>query len=456
MLVYKNDLIRETLPFITHYLQGESLHGYLLRLDYINRFPSGTVINMIKTHTTGTPSLNRLGLFLIGTIFNLEKLSGLVNLDIEEINELILAPSLRRVFRTENVNTYLAGYSRHFKLCPLCIEECYIPLVHSFVNIDTCINHGVILQDKCACGNRLILFNEEGIAYHCPFCNKPFKYLPIEINVNLEDLKKQLYLHDAYIQLLYKKGHFIPEDEDLKTGFERRFQYLSYELGIEKGKFKKLFGYDASNMKNGHGPVNISLSRILEILFEIGYSVDDFYNLDVSDEYFKLEKPLSNTLYKEHVCPNIYCNDYQKEGLGNIKYYGKKKYSNYSVLVEEYCITCGTRFFGRNIIQSYDYNPGVRKHDIEKARKRIVIWQESLTKVCEEMILNMIPITLTGCFKKAGIPIGRTYFVKRLGLIDILESFAQKQKRYIYEHICDFEMNDYKNFLNRIYHKRKQ
>ena len=206
-------------------------------------------------------------------------------------------------------------------------------------------------------------------------------------------------------------------------------------------------------MKNGHGPVNISLSKILEVLFGIGLSVDEFYTLDISDDYFKFEESKITLPKSEHTCPNIYCENYQREGLRNVKYYGKKKYSKDTVSVEEYCSTCGTRFFGRNIVQSYDYNPGMRKCDVEKARQRITKWQDSLTKVCEEMIINMTPITLTGCFKKAGIPIGKTYFIKRLGLIDILETFAEKQKRYVYEHIRDFDNDDFQCFMNRIYHR---
>lgn len=456
MLNSNYGVLQNTLPFITHPFQGDSLYGYLIRLDCINRFPPGSILKLIKIHTTGTPSLNRPGLFLIGTIFSLKKLSGLVNLSTEAINELTLAPTFRRVFRTENINTHLAGYTKQFKLCPLCIQERYIPLVHSFANVNTCVSHGTILQDKCTCGNWIVLFKEEGAVYQCPYCNKPYKDLTIENNKNPKDVRKQMYLYNSYLTLLQGKSRFIPDNEDLKAVFERRLQYLSCKLGIEKGKFKKLFGYDASNMKNGHGPVNISLAKILEVLFEIGFSIDEFYNLQISDEYFKFEGPKISAIYKEHVCPNIYCGDYQKEGIGNIKNYGKKEYSKDKVFNEEYCTTCGTRFFGRNIIQSYDYNPGMRKYDVEKARQRIIIWQDSLVKICEEIILNMVPITLTGCFKKAGIPIGKTYFIKRLGLIDILETFAQEQKQYIYGHICDFDKNDFKYFMNRIYHKRKQ
>ena len=449
--------MKDTFPFLLKPIAGESLFGFLLRLDSINRFPSGSVVRMIKKLSIGVPSVNRPGLFLIGTIFDLELLSKLTGIPINEIHQLTLIPALARIFRTTNIYPHLAGYSKEFKICPDCIKEQHIPLIHSFKNIDTCVIHKTKLYNKCLCGKRIMLFNPDIDPYSCPICNLDYRELPSVISNNGSVFNKQLFLYDSYQGLLEGKYKFIGDVEDLNKGFEGRLQYLSYSLGIEKGKFKQTFGYDASKMKNGHGPVNLSLSKILDILYGLDLTIEDFYNLKAPEKYFKIQD-INNTnnidQNKETICPNIFCRDYNKSGC--IKNYGRKKSSTGVYMLEQYCTTCGTKFFGNNIIQSYDYNPGMRYADIEKAQQRIDNWKHSLTAVCEELINNMIPITLTGTFKKAGIPIGKTYFVKRLGLIDILEDYAAKQRIVFAAKINEIGIDEYNHLINRIYKPKKK
>jgi len=87
MLKYTDYIqIQDTFPFLIRPVIGESLFGFLLRLDSINRFPSGSVIRMIKKLSIGVPSVNRPGLFLIGTIFDLELLSNLAGIPINGIH----------------------------------------------------------------------------------------------------------------------------------------------------------------------------------------------------------------------------------------------------------------------------------------------------------------------------------------------------------------------------------
>lgn len=401
MIEYNDYLnFQSTLPFLTKPGLGESLFGFLLRLDSINRFPSGSVVRMIKKLSIGVPSVNRPGLFLIGTIFNLELLSTLSGISTNEILQLTLIPSLTQIFRTSNIYPHLAGYSNEFKICPDCIKEHRIPLIHSFKNVDTCVIHKAKLHNKCLCGKKVMLFNPEIEPYSCPNCYMDYRALPSVIENIDSDFHKQLFLSNSYKGLLEGKYKFIRNEEDLNKGFEGRLQYLSYRVGLEKGKFKHAFGYDASKMKNGHGLSNLSLSKILDILYELKLTIDDFHNLEVPEKYFKIQD-FNNSITDvtpTNKCPNIFCIDYNKPDHENIRNYGRKKCSSGIHMLEQYCTSCGTRFLGNNIIQSYDYNPGMRYADIEKARQRIDNWKDSLTAVCEDLMDNMIPITLTGAF----------------------------------------------------------
>ncbi len=42
------ELLHRTLPYIVDPYKGESLYGYLLRLDFLNNFSPGTVLSFIK------------------------------------------------------------------------------------------------------------------------------------------------------------------------------------------------------------------------------------------------------------------------------------------------------------------------------------------------------------------------------------------------------------------------
>ncbi len=221
--------------------------------------------------------------------------------------------------------------------------------------------------------------------------------------------------------------------------------------------FKKEYGYDAANMKNGHGPNNLSLSRILDILYKLGYTPQEFRDLKYSNKFKKIpfiHKNNSDTNIQS-TCPNIYCIHYNTKG-DNVALYGKKRLPSGKVITEEFCKTCGTRFFKDNIIQSYDYNPGLRQSDIEKARLRIPKWQEALSIVCIEIINKRKPITLTECFKKANIPIGKTYFIDRLGLIQILEKYAAIQKNDFKKWSQELDPPDAAEFLRRIYKRKRR
>lgn len=412
---------------------------------------------MIKKHATGKTSLNRPGLFLCGTIFDLHKLPRLVNLPIEYINNTTLVPTIKRLFRTDTIYPQLVGYSTNFKICPLCLKENKLPMIHVFNNITTCLEHNIKLLDKCICGHKIILFSPLSDTLCCPICNKPYEKLEYKaICPESEEYSIQKFYVNSYKEIIYENINLVNDYEDLAEGFEARLQYMTECKNISTGEFKHKFGYDALNMKNGHGPINLSLAKILDILQGLGCTPQKFRDLHINDNYKKiliLHDNKNGCL--DSTCPNIYCLDYKILHKGNICFYGRKKFPNGEVKVEEFCKTCGTRFFGNDIIQSYDYNPGLRKSDIEKARARIIKWQFELTKACENFIKERIPITLTGSFKKADIPIGKTYFIDRLGLIAILEKYAQIQREDLVNWSQELDSIDLADFQRRIYKPRK-
>lgn len=453
-----DSLLNNTLPYITVPLKGESLYGYLLRLDIINNFSSGTILSYINKHNTGITTLNRPGLFLCGTIFDLHKLSMLTSIMHDKILDLTLVNTLKKVFDINSLYPELIGYTTHFKICPYCIKTSKLPLIHVFKNIDTCLEHDLMLLDTCSCGHRIVLFQQNNEYYKCPKCNTLYENLSTKnVKKNSSQYKKQLYLYSAYSSMIHQGINLIKNNEDRAKGFESRLQYISQSKNIKHGQFKDTFGYDASNLKNGLGLLNISLSKLLDMLYILGYSPKEFANIHLDTRTNKVVNaaPLININDEIHSCPNIYCEYFKKTDGENIKYYGKRTTKSGKVLVEEYCSSCATRFIGNNIIQSYDYNPGTRQYDIERAKERIRKWQNALRRVCEDRIVEKVPITLTGCFKKAKIPIGKTYFTKRLGLIDILIEYSDIQRSDLKNWASELNEKELIQFNKRIYAKKK-
>jgi hypothetical protein len=458
--VEKNSDLKMTLPFVSKPFRNESLYGYSIRLDIINNYPLGTTLKLINYHKTGRLLLNRPGLFITGKTFNFKKLSEVTNISIEELNNLTFSPSLYRIYNSQRIYPESLTYSKSFKICPSCVTNNLHPLLFLLEDIAYCQYHNVQLYNKCICGEKILLFYADTKANYCPNCGFPYRSLKlIPIDNKSKEFQKKEYYFNAYKDILFNHINLVHDGEQINNGLEKRLNYLIYENKIKHSDFKYLFGYNISNAKNGHGLSNLSISSIIHALYKLNISVTEFRDLHINTKVNKITNiyPAINEKSTQHTCPNIYCSDFNLISLGNIKYYGKRIINSGIVKIEEFCSTCGTRFIDNNIIQSYDYNPGLRQYDIEKARCRIIAWQQDLKKVCEEMIQCRIPITLTGCFKKAGIPIGKTYFIDRLGLINILEEYARKQ---IEDSLCwlhELPEKDAASFLRRIYkHKKKE
>ncbi|MGE5328880.1 MAG: TniQ family protein [Deltaproteobacteria bacterium] len=445
-----------TLPNVLKPTKGESLHGFLLRLDAANNFNAGCVLNMVKKHETGQTSFNRPGLFILGSSFDLNLLAKLVNVDYECIVNLTFAPVLTRIFRTEKVYPSLLGYSSSFKICPQCILEKNIPLLFSLSKIKLCPTHNLMLIERCICGNTIQLFSAANLPYYCPICNIPLDYLQsIWVDKKSSIYAKQKYLYNAYSSMIYSNIDLVHKNEELAQGLENRFQSISYKQGIYRKKFSCEFGQEAYKMYNGHGISNLSLTKIVDILHGLNYTPKQFRDIKVPVNSNRIVNDFNEQEVQgnNQGCPNIYCKDFNLNT--NVRFLGKKKQYSGEVLIEQYCQTCGTRFIGNNIVQSYDHNPGLRQYDIELARARIEKWQNDLISTCKEMINKRIPITLTGCFKIAGIPIGKAYFTDRLGLITILEEYAEKQREDFKEWQDELQPNESNSFLRRIYKRRK-
>lgn len=457
--VRASSCLKMTLPFICKPFQHESLYGYTLRLDIINGNPLGTTLSLINNHKTGRLLLNRPGLYITGKIFNINELSKITNISAEELSNLTFTPSLHRIYQSQVIYPDLVAYSNNFKICPLCIAKNTHPLLFILQDISYCMEHRVQLHDKCVCGKKILFFATESMVNCCPYCGFSYRDLKlISLDVSSQEFLQLNFYYNAYKNIIYDHISFVHEGEELSSGFENRLHYLINKNNITHNYFKQIFGYDINNAKNGHGISNLSISAIIHTLYKLGISASEFRDLQFDSNYTKITNmyPSINKKNENHTCPNIYCPDFNHISHGNIKYYGKRTLNSGLVKIEEFCSTCGTRFIGNNIIQSYDYNPGLRQYDIERARNRINNWQVSLRKICEEMIQGRIPITLTGCFKNAGIPIGKTYFIDRLGLIAILEESAQKQILESSKWIHELNEKDAASFLRRIYKRKKK
>lgn len=190
-----------TFPFLDAPYEGESIFGYILRMDSLNHFSPGTILNMIKLNKLA--SFNNPCSFLIDNCINIDKLAQLVGLSLDNINSLRLPSYLRFILQSNTITKSLITYSSIYRICPECIREGKIPLIHIFKKVNVCIDHKLMLESRCTCGRNIVLFSSNSMIYHCPFCGENFSGLG-KRKTNNNYLMANIYYYEIFHKLLHE------------------------------------------------------------------------------------------------------------------------------------------------------------------------------------------------------------------------------------------------------------
>ena len=381
--------VEPPLPHVLVPCPEESLLSFMLRLDAINGWPVGETAKLVSLHVTGWRRATAT-MWAAGTVWDLRRLARLSENPLEAIEALTWLPDLRAATNDPGLAITALGDAGPLRFCPVCLanegtipRSCFLPLV------DICPRHGVWMERFCpAHGASSGDFHTyppvvEGGRIACAGCGRELA-TPVGRAVDAEALAHLRDTWRAWTFLLGWRG------DDIRGRGYRTVR------AIRRGYPLRDLGQAAS------------FARLVTVFLAL-----------------QIEPELIATL-EEHParpCPNASCPRHLAPGPDDPLSAGRQ--------VEHHCACCGARFVGRRLLLCFDpdhgsTHPSVRS--VRKARHRLDRWREALADACRDDILAGRPITVTGTFRRAGVPLNANLRATRLGLVALVRDAARRQR----------------------------
>ncbi len=381
--------VEPPLPHVLVPCPEESLLSFMLRLDAINGWPVGETAKLVSLHVTGWRRATAT-MWAAGTVWDLRRLARLSENPLEAIEALTWLPDLRAATNDPGLAITALGDAGPLRFCPVCLanegtipRSCFLPLV------DICPRHGVWMERFCpAHGASSGDFHTyppvvEGGRIACAGCGRELA-TPVGRAVDAEALAHLRDTWRAWTFLLGWRG------DDIRGRGYRTVR------AIRRGYPLRDLGQAAS------------FARLVTVFLAL-----------------QIEPELIATLEEQPAppCPNASCPRHLAPGPDDPLSAGRQ--------VEHHCACCGARFVGRRLLLCFDpdhgsTHPSVRS--VRKARHRLDRWREALADACRDDILAGRPITVTGTFRRAGVPLNANLRATRLGLVALVRDAARRQR----------------------------
>ena len=216
---YSTSFWYETLPVIDFPFPGESLLGYLLRLDDLNDFYPGTILKeALHSHKRVTVNCAS-DLEFIEENVDIAFLSTLLGISEDAIKSLTIAEIRRKIYNSyNNVPKELFNYSS-FKICPKCLKDWKIPILFFFNAFDSCLIHGSKLISHCKCGERIDLFNKtHTLSCSNKSCKSSYIDLYETLDIDSTMVDRYQYFYFTYNLIISNSIPIVEySDKDLKV-----------------------------------------------------------------------------------------------------------------------------------------------------------------------------------------------------------------------------------------------
>jgi hypothetical protein len=391
--------------------QGDEwLLGLLLRCDETNDWFSGTTATYIARLTTGPQTLGRPALFVVASFFELPLLAERLAVTPNEIFATTFISSLQRLYTPAAPNTAQLGPAPPFRVCPECIAQ--DQLLHrslALPGIEHCPLHHLVLQTVCRCGVPLRPFAQHTKPFTCKECGLCWSDLP-QLPAEPASLKVEAQLHALY-QFLLTQGtpEMIAETLRLLRASRIKGAEQDTTLPTRNPLFRSTY-YSGT----------VSLAFLVANLVGRGFTVED------------LAHHAQSRPKMDHSCLNRACPLFGVKDGGNVHLYGHR-----DGVQEWYCSMCGSRFIGDHLCMSFDLGCYGQRNDdvylsleaVERAQQRLARWKQKLEETCEAMLARGEPIAVENAFAHAGIPGTANLRATRLGLVEMVARYAERQQQ---------------------------
>jgi hypothetical protein len=371
-------------PHLLAPLGGESLLSFMVRLDRANGWEIGETAKMLAVHTTGWRGASG-AMWASGTIWDLRRLAHLSQNPYEAIEGLTLLPDLRRAANDPQLGIGALGDPGALRFCPVCLAAtgaiprfCLLPL------LEVCPVHQVRMVRFCPAHRTQPYPPEiEDRTVRCTGCRRDLG--PADgFRVDEEALS---HLRDTWRAWTFLLGW---QSDDVRSRGYRTIRSV-------------VRGYPLRNL----GPTP-SFERLVTVFLAL-----------------HIEPALLATLEDRPIppCPNAACPRFIPPSEHDPLLRGR--------VVERHCAECGARFIGRRILLCFDQEHGASQpspRSVRKARRRLRRWHEALVEACRQDLLDGRRITVTGAFRRAGVPMNANLRAFRLGLVALVRDAARRQR----------------------------
>ncbi|MDP9226389.1 MAG: TniQ family protein [Actinomycetota bacterium] len=390
----------QTFPVIREPEAGESLAGFMLRIDAVNGFDAGTTMRVTSKHHAGPSAMARPGDFLSGASFNLAQLALLAGgLPARRVEVLTVASLMRWLPRVTGTRAMGLGHVIRYQFCPRCARDHLLPLVFQFRAISGCDIHNVRLVSRCSCGSEISpFFQQTPFTCHEFGCEKPYADLPTS------DLTRAAAEETRVWSEMYRDFFRCAAVSPLDLSGLQLSRACRVLLGSREGPTSK----ELLRHLTRSGPSFRVLGLVLRATES---SVSDLIAAAAasSDGY----QPASPRIAGR--CPNPSCPSTRFWKYGRIR--GEQAHV---------CTSCGTCFTKRSLLFSFDHVPGYANWRAIKNNERLVRTRERVRSGAAEMARRGRVPTRQAVFAVAGIPSFAPYATERAGLTRIIDEVRQQ------------------------------
>ncbi|MGE5328883.1 MAG: TniQ family protein [Deltaproteobacteria bacterium] len=293
-----------TLPVVSMPFTGESLLGYLLRLDHINRFTPGTLLKSCikKNHHIDLKSENILN--LAEKHLDIPSLSKLINVPSEKITSMMISEIRKKIYKSDRDTLF--NYDK-IKVCPECIKEKRIPLVHLLKNTNFCLKHNLLLVSKCrACDQPINIFN----SFEPLSCSNHQSGHAIKCgNSDYSEHIYELFIQNAYNSYILDDIPLIKTDKPILEALKQAITLLST---VKKEAIKYIKNYFSKELgRIVENPQDISvfntsynLDNIINLLYQFGINPHTFSNITAIKPIYDITFLRLGLVRNEYECIN--------------------------------------------------------------------------------------------------------------------------------------------------------
>lgn len=330
-------------------LPYESVFSYLVRFSQSNCLDLLSLWNYCKADSFASRKDIQLLNFSPKNIIDLEKLSDLTDLSMDEILEMSFHNLLKKF-------SYGGGETSHSKVmkgmlhdkyhyCQKCLQETpYHQYLWSLKDVDMCYKHKTQLMHICNHCGRIIRLRDVSYFDQCPYCEQNLADDMIDISPKPISTEEQGWVINNFIYLNKNNGMSIScKDLVMKilyiiNGFEPVFKQEAL-YRIVNGNVETV--YNLLRRARDTYKQYLQLAFVMKVLYQNRFTFEQLFNINISKEFCDSVVQRKAHLEVRLTCLAPWCSKtgaFLKTGT-HYKRNAKGEFNYYLI-----CRECGSRF----------------------------------------------------------------------------------------------------------------